>query len=164
MSQSMKSSKSPFLLRLIAIFKLAKAALLLVVGIWAAFFMEKYHCFSVFDHWNEILQSTSRSNFIHHLLTKIGFLNEDTLKKICAGSFIYFVLLSLEGLGLWFQKEWAEYLTIIVTGSFIPFEVYEIFKKLTPQKIVLLIINVLILIYLILRLIHRKRERPSRPA
>jgi uncharacterized membrane protein (DUF2068 family) len=52
--------------------------------------------------------------------------------------------------GLWFNKRWAEYLTLVATTALIPFEIYEISLKLSVFKVLALEINVIIVIYLLL--------------
>jgi len=82
---------------------------------------------------------------LHHLfsidsgtLTKIGF--------VVAG---YAVLEGAEAVGLWYQKRWAEYLTFIATTLLLPLEIYEISHRASPFKIITLIINIAVVIYLL---------------
>jgi uncharacterized membrane protein (DUF2068 family) len=63
-----------------------------------------------------------------------------------------------EGFGLLFRKRWAEYLTIIATGSFIPLEIYEIARHCSAARILLLIGNVAIVVYLIVHV--RSQAKP----
>jgi uncharacterized membrane protein (DUF2068 family) len=63
----------------------------------------------------------------------------------------YGCVFAVEGVGLLARKRWAEWLTVIVTGSFIPFEVYELVTHFGPGKIVALAANVVILAYLLWR-------------
>jgi uncharacterized membrane protein (DUF2068 family) len=53
---------------------------------------------------------------------------------------------------------WAEWLTIIITSSLIPFEIYEICRHPTAIKVAVLLINVAIVAYLLYR-IRGKRMR-----
>jgi uncharacterized membrane protein (DUF2068 family) len=71
-------------------------------------------------------------------LTKIGF--------VVSG---YAIVEGVEAVGLWLMKRWAEYLTLIVTASLLPFEVYELIHKLSPLKVVALVINIAIVVYLL---------------
>ena len=48
------------------------------------------------------------------------------------------------------MKRWAEYLTFVATGAFLPYEVWELTKSVSPFKIVALIVNVAIAVYLLL--------------
>lgn len=71
------------------------------------------------------------------------------LKELSIGTFIYSGIFLTEGTGLALRKRWAEYFTIITTASFLPIEVYEIFRRLTWAKGVALVVNIAVLIYLI---------------
>jgi uncharacterized membrane protein (DUF2068 family) len=82
-------------------------------------------------------------------LNKLFSLKSSTLHLVGAGVIGYAVLEGLEAVGLWWQKRWAEYLTLIATALFIPLEVYEIVHKLSPLKIIALIVNVAVVLYLL---------------
>ena len=69
-------------------------------------------------------------------------------------SISYGLLFATEGVGLWLEKRWAEYLTIIATGSFIPFELYELVRKLTAVRTGALVTNTFAVAYLVYRLRH----------
>jgi uncharacterized membrane protein (DUF2068 family) len=55
-----------------------------------------------------------------------------------------------EMVGLWLNKRWAEYLTFIATTALVPFEVYELTNGISVFKIIALIINVAVVLYLLL--------------
>jgi uncharacterized membrane protein (DUF2068 family) len=65
-------------------------------------------------------------------------------------------LFAIEGWGLWREKRWAEYLTVIVTASLIPLEIWEIIRHLTWLKVAALALNIAIVLYL-LHLLRRRR-------
>jgi uncharacterized membrane protein (DUF2068 family) len=52
--------------------------------------------------------------------------------------------------GLWLNKRWAEYLTFIATTALVPFEVYELTNSISAFKIIALVINLAVVIYLLL--------------
>jgi len=62
----------------------------------------------------------------------------------------YTVLEAVEGVGLWFGRRWAEYLTFLATVLLLPIEVYELSNKVSVLKVVTLVINVAIAVYLLL--------------
>jgi uncharacterized membrane protein (DUF2068 family) len=71
-----------------------------------------------------------------------------TLIGVSAAGFFYAGLNLVEAYGLAKRYRWAEYLTVVATGMFIPFEVYEIIVRVTPLRIGALVINVLVVIFL----------------
>jgi uncharacterized membrane protein (DUF2068 family) len=46
-------------------------------------------------------------------------------------------------------KRWAEYLTLIVTASFLPLEVYELSERFSVLKVITFVINVAVVVYLL---------------
>lgn len=73
------------------------------------------------------------------------------------GAFLYAALFAVEGVGLWLQKHWAEYLTIVSTALLIPPEIYELIRRLSVPRISTLVVNIAVLVYLVVR--HKKRQR-----
>ena len=61
----------------------------------------------------------------------------------------YALVEGVEAIGLWYQRRWAEYLTFLVTTSLLPLEVYELAHRLSPLKMVTLVINVAVVAYLL---------------
>jgi uncharacterized membrane protein (DUF2068 family) len=82
-------------------------------------------------------------------LNKVFSLKSSTLHLVGLGVIGYAVLEGVEAIGLWWQKRWAEYLTLIATALFIPLEVYEIVHKLSPLKIIALVVNIAVVLYLL---------------
>lgn len=62
----------------------------------------------------------------------------------------YGVLEGVEAVGLWLGKRWAEYLTFVATIVFVPYEVYELTKSISALKVIALIINLAVAVYLLL--------------
>jgi uncharacterized membrane protein (DUF2068 family) len=84
-------------------------------------------------------------------------LDDHKLRAISAGVFCYAALLLTEGTGLLLRYHWAEYFTVIVTGSFLPLELYELVKRLTITRMVVVALNAAIVWYLIRRLASQRR-------
>lgn len=61
----------------------------------------------------------------------------------------YALLEGIEAVGLWFTKRWAEYLTFIATTVLLIPEVYELTGRITPTKVITLIINLAVVGYLL---------------
>ena len=69
----------------------------------------------------------------------------------------YGVLEAVEGYGLLHRRQWAEYLTVVSTALLLFPEVQELLKHPTGLKVGGLALNVVIVIYLIIRLVRRRR-------
>jgi uncharacterized membrane protein (DUF2068 family) len=62
---------------------------------------------------------------------------------------VYALVEGVEAVGLWYQRRWAEYLTLVVTSSLLPLEVYEIVNRLSPFKMLAFLVNVAVVVYLL---------------
>ena len=143
----------PLALRLIAAFKLLKGVLLLAAGIGALRLLHR-DVAEIANRWVSELRLDPQNRFIHALSLRAGAVDDRMLREIGVGTFFYSALLLTEGVGLWLEKRWAEYLTVILTGSFLPLEVYELTRRINGTRVTILAINVLIVAYLI-RLLRR---------
>jgi uncharacterized membrane protein (DUF2068 family) len=154
----MKSSRSSNdrLIRLIAVFKFLKAGLLVALGV-GAFKLVHSDMAAVIEHWVRALRLAPGNHFLDAALGKIPHLNPEQIKKLGLGSFIYAAMFLTEGVGLWMLKRWAEWLTVIITSSLVPFEIYEIYRHPTSVKVGVLAINVAIVVFLI----YRIRAQPT---
>jgi uncharacterized membrane protein (DUF2068 family) len=97
------------------------------------------------------------SRYIDSVISWASNIDRKQLKAIGFGTFFYALLHAVEGVGLVLERRWAGYLTVIATGSLIPFEIWEVYKKVSPIRLSVLSINVAILVYLIWKLIQEHR-------
>ena len=149
----MKSSEDG-LLRLIAVFKFLKAALLIALGI-GLFRLLHEDLGNVLEHWVEALRLDPGRHFVNLALEKAAHLSPQQVKKLGLGSFLYAGLFLAEGTGLWLRKRWGEWLTVVITSSLVPVEVYVIYRHFSYVKVGVLVINVAIVVYLIY---HMRKE------
>jgi uncharacterized membrane protein (DUF2068 family) len=145
------------LLRIIAVFKFLKAGLLIALGIGLFKLLHK-NVADVLMHWTEALRLDPGSHFLNLALEKAARVSPAQVKKLGLGSFLYAGLFLAEGTGLWLRKRWGEWLTVIITGSLVPVEIYEIYRRFGYTKVVVLALNVAIVLYLIY---HMRMTRPA---
>jgi len=135
-------------------FKFFKGALLIAVALGARHLMNK----DVGDFAYRLIDAfrvDPNNRYIEALLVKAQFLSAKQLQELSIGSFFYAIIVLTEGTGLALRKPWAEYFTILVTASFLPLEIIELAKRVTPIKITVMVINLAILGYLIGRVVKR---------
>jgi uncharacterized membrane protein (DUF2068 family) len=144
-----RNQKSEWALVAIGSFKLVKSVSLLALGIALIFFRNK-NLGEVASHW--ISRVWLGRSYMDALLVKLSLLRKETIDEFTIGSFVYSVLLSVEGVGLCLQKRWAEFLTVGITASLLPFEFYELYQRLTVSGVVITVLNIGILVYLIVRI------------
>jgi len=112
------------------------------------------------DHVMRAVELDPRRPFLHHLVLKLHRLHAGVVLITGIAALGYGALELVEGVGLWLDKLWAEYLTVIATTLLIPVEVYELAHKPSALKATGIAVNVLIVAYLAYRLRERVvRER-----
>jgi uncharacterized membrane protein (DUF2068 family) len=144
-------------LKLIGGFKLVKGLLLVAVALGAFKFVNG-NLQETIRHLVQHFNADPGGKYFQKFATKVLQMSPK-LPMILIASACYGTLFCVEGVGLLLEARWAEYLTIIATGSFLPLEVYEIVKHVTPTKVVALILNLVIVVYLIIRLKRDKRDK-----
>jgi uncharacterized membrane protein (DUF2068 family) len=87
---------------------------------------------------------------IFHEANRLFALSRTELYLIGTGVAVYTVILVFEAVGLWFARRWAEYLTLVETGVLVPFEIYELTTRVSTLKILTLVINLVIVLYLLI--------------
>ena len=153
-----KTDSDPFL-RLIALFKLIKSALFFAAGIGVLNLFHK-DVAGRLEHLLSHLHVDPDNRYAQALLEQVGKFTNTNLKLIGLSivSFFYAALFGTEGTGLFLRKRWAEWFVVIVTGSLLPVEFYEIVHKVTVIKILVTVVNLLILAYLVV-VIRRKQKK-----
>ena len=142
-------------LRMIAVFKFFKSGLLIALGV-GAFRLLHRDVAEVVEHWIEAAGLDPGNRFLDAVLDRASMVSPEQIKKLGLGSFVYAGLFLTEGVGLWLLKRWAEWLTVIITSSLVPVEIYAIWRHPGPVKWGALAVNVAIVVYLIC---HMRRQR-----
>jgi len=145
---------------LIGIVKLFKALLFILLGVGALRLLHK-DLVDVLTHFILALRFDPENHFVNLVLEKVALISPHRLREISIAIFCYAGLDIIEGTGLALEKTWAEYLTLILTASFLPWELFEIIRHVTWLKVVLLLINVLVVAYLIFHVQGRMRNRTA---
>ena len=143
---------------LIAAFKLAQALLFIAIGVGALRLVHK-DIGDMLERLANHLRFNTEPRFVIFLLEKSSLVTDRMLKRIGALVFIYAGLDLIEGTGLYLEKVWAEYLTLAITASFLPWEIFEVVRKVTWIRCGLLTINALVVFYLLKMVIERGRNQ-----
>ena len=143
-SKSKRRNKGLFA---VAIFKFISGIALLALAVGALHLWHK-DVDAAAARWIEMLRIDPDNRYIAAVLRKLRFIHTRELKQLSALTFFYAALFLTEGVGLALAKRWAEWLTIIATGLFIPVEIYELCKEPSAVKALLLLINILVVAFL----------------
>lgn len=156
-----------FGLKGIAVFEAGKGALAVIPAVWILMHLHK-----------DMKQTAQRlveflHRFVHinpdgviyrSLLRAVGGLTPHLLWLIFAGVMAYVTIRFVEAIGLWLEKEWAEWFALISGGLYVPFEVYALMNHPRLWKWGILSMNLLIIVYLAWLLRDSRRRRKQAKA
>ncbi len=148
--------RSLFVLRLIAVFKFFKAAIVVATG-FGLLSLANPGFIQSMQRFTESLSDGLEQRLLRNLLALLVGMPAGRLHLFAVASFLYAALFCVEGVGLWKGRHWAEWLTVVATSSLIPIELYELVRSPRWNTVAVIAVNVLILVYLIWRM-----RRPAR--
>lgn len=143
----------PAALRGIALFKFAKAVLLLLLGgaLWTlddpATMRGVVHVLAPFAAGHHVI-----AGWFGALPAAVG----GHWHVLAVSASVYATVFLVEGVGLWRGRRWGAWLTVLVGASLIPLELYEWIDHPTLPRTAVLLINGLIVWYLLV-LLRRHR-------
>lgn len=98
------------------------------------------------------------NRLVHEAVARVAGMDHARMKALWLGTFFYAALETAEGVGLLLLRRWAEWLTVVATASLLPLELYEIAHKVNAVRAGVLVVNVAVLVYLIVKL---REPRPG---
>ncbi len=109
-------------------------------------------------HIIDALRIDPERRFVGIMMAHAGLIDSHEMRRAGILSFLYAAVCVVEGTGLMLEKRWAEYFTVILTASGLPWESYELMERFSPYKVALLVINLVVLLYLLWILKKRREE------
>jgi uncharacterized membrane protein (DUF2068 family) len=106
----------------------------------------------------------SHAWLVRHL-DDVGTWHLDLIRVLLVVALAYAVLEGVEAWGLWHERRWAEYLTVVATAGFLPLELHELTERVTVLRLVFLVVNLAVLAWLVWakRLFGLRGGRRSEP-
>ena len=144
------------MLRAIALYKLVKVILFLAT----AYEVVRLHNASTLAHvftWIATLPEGLEREYVQKAMVWFSGLSDGRVEALRAVSLLYATLFAVEGVGLWMRWRWAEWLTLVSTGSLIPLEFWEIAHRPGFGKIAVTVANIAIFWYLTVRVRREHR-------
>jgi uncharacterized membrane protein (DUF2068 family) len=142
----------------IGVFKLVKAAALVAAGIAFLALAHDGDAAATLVRWAREAHLDPGARFLRAAIAGIADISPSHRALIGAGLFFYAAVFVVEGVGLVLRKRWAEWMTIGVTASLIPLEIYELTREVHVTRVLVFVANVAIAAYLAWRLRDERRE------
>ena len=153
-------------LKLIALFKIAKGALLFLLGFSLLFLNARVIWMDKISDWVDAEILLGHTKFVTFLLNKLqDVLAGGQLRATGFLALFYCGVLLTEGIGVYLQMRWAEFLMIFATGALIPLEVRHLWHRPSVAAVLILLANCFIVWFLYRVLKRDKAEvQMSRPS
>ena len=149
-------------LKLIALLKIGHGVLVLLLGISLLFLNARTRWMDFLSSWtaDELLMRHSKA--VDYLLIKLqAILAGGVLRATGFLALFYAAVLFTEGIGVYMQQRWAEWLMLFATASLIPLEVWHIWHHPSLAAVVILIVNCFIVWFLYLVLRRKPNPAPA---
>jgi uncharacterized membrane protein (DUF2068 family) len=145
-------------LKTIAIYKLIKVLLLLAIA-YGEVRLRDASLTAKIVNWASARPTGMEQHMVTQLLAWFTGLSTSSIHKLRILTLSYACVFAVEGVGLWMEQRWAEWLTTIVTASLIPFELWELFYRPNIGKVLVVLANVAIVAYLVWHVRHHSPLR-----
>jgi len=140
-------ARTSSLLPWIVAFKAIKAALLTAFGVALLFAVHRDPVDLVLELAQAVhLPLTSR--LFDRLLMLAARTTPTKEVAVALTAFGYAILMGTEGVGLYLRRSWARWFTIGATSSLMPIEVWEIVREPRALRVLILVLNVAVVVYL----------------
>jgi uncharacterized membrane protein (DUF2068 family) len=148
-------------LRTIALYKLVKVLLLLALA-YGEVRLSDASLTAKLVTWASARPLGLEHKVVTWLLEWFSGLSASRVHALRMVTLAYAAVFTLEGIGLWMHKRWAEWLTTIITASLIPLEVWELFHAPNLGKAAVVVANVAIVIILVWHVRSKGRSNAGR--
>lgn len=148
-------------LKLIALFKIMKGLLVLALGFSLLFLNSRTQRLDTISNWtaNELL--LVHSKVVLYLLNKLqAVLANGQLRAPGLLALFYSTVLFTEGIGVYLEKRWAEFLMVFATGALIPLEVRHVYHRPSIGGFAVLAANCFI-VWFLCRVLKREKHHAS---
>lgn len=152
------------ILRSIAVFKFVETAAVLGAGLAALQLLDP-NTLDMLLAWGQALPALAEQHLAERVIDHLSGISPSQIRALGAGAFLFAGIFLAEGIGLWMERRWAEWLSVVATALFIPLEVLELFRHASLPKAIALVLNAAVVGYLIWRIVSlRPGPRPATDA
>jgi uncharacterized membrane protein (DUF2068 family) len=145
-------------LRTIALYKMVKVLLLLALA-YGEVRLRDASLIAKLVTWASARPLGLEHKVVTWLLEWFSGLSASRVHALRIVTLAYAAVFATEGIGLWMQKRWAEWMTTIITASLIPLEVWELYFRPNIGKAAVLVANTAIVIYLVWHVVRSRGQR-----
>ena len=134
-------------LKLVAVFEASKGFLVLFAGLALFSFIHQNVQFAA-EQLVRHLHLNPAKHIPRIFIEAASNLTDRRITFLALFALLYAFMRFIESFGLWFAKRWAEWFALVSGCVYFPIELYELIKGVTWLKIVFVLINLVIVIYM----------------
>lgn len=147
--------------RTVATIELAKGLIVVLAGLGLVS-MRHRNIWGVAESFLEFFHVSPYHHYVGVFIDLVSRISDVRLWKIAVVASIYAILRFVEAFGLWYAFPWAEWMAAITGGVYIPFEAADLIRRATWFRLLVLVINSLIVLYMLyLRLDAEEKRRAA---
>jgi uncharacterized membrane protein (DUF2068 family) len=143
----------------IAVYKFVKAALSILSAVVAWRLMNP-SVEAAMHAWADTLPIGFSEKLLRHALQQVSGIPAFRWRQLGLVSLAYAAVFTVEGVGLWLERRWAQYMTILTSSLLLPFEFIAVLHHVTLLRTAVLLANAAIVAYLIFWTMRRHRRIP----
>jgi uncharacterized membrane protein (DUF2068 family) len=145
---------------LVAAIEAAKAIIVLLAGFGLLGLLHR-DLHALGEELVATLHLNAARKYPHIFIDLMSSLNDTRLWSLADLALLYSTIRLVEAYGLWKQKTWAEWLALAGGCIYLPFEVYEIYVKVTVVRVSALVFNLLIVLLMTFVLLQKRKNAHS---
>jgi uncharacterized membrane protein (DUF2068 family) len=148
--------------RAVATLEFSKGVIVVLAGL-GVLSMRHRDIWGVAESLLEFFHVNPHRHYVGIFIDLVYRVSDIRLWKIAVIAAVYVILRFVEAYGLWYVKPWAEWLAIASGTIYIPFEMADLMHRITWFRVVVIVVNVGIVLYmLLLRLEAAKKHHAQR--
>jgi len=134
-------------IRIVALFEGTKGLLVLLVGFGLLELIHK-NLHMVAEEIVRHIHLNPARHYPKIFIDAANHLTDSRLWIMAISALLYSLVRFVEAIGLWLQRQWAEWFGLLTGGMYIPVELLELMRGATLVKAIVLIVNLSIVGYL----------------
>lgn len=145
--------------RTVATIEFTKGVIVVLAAL-GLFSMRDKDIWGVAESFLEFFHANPYRHYVGVFIDLVARVSDIHLWKIALVASVYTILRFVEAYGLWYALPWAEWLAASTGAIYIPFEISDLIHRPTWFRLLVLVVNVGIVLYMLyLRMEAREKRR-----
>jgi uncharacterized membrane protein (DUF2068 family) len=147
--------------RTVATIEFTKGVIVVLAGL-GLFSMRHRDIWGVAESFLEFFHANPYHHYVGVFIDLVSKISDVRLWKIAVVASLYTSVRFVEAFGLWYALPWAEWMAAISGAIYIPFEIADLMHRPTWFRLLVLLVNAVIVLYMLyLRLDARQQRRAA---